>query len=131
VVIWLSEKLEVHARGAVRREPAWHSCPGIISSGASDGAGRDEVSHLGQTAVLRQLVLVQPGLNMMVPALTNNMFTTFPHPKCFWCPKAARASTGKLNFSKLQKKWVLHLNLLMRPVDPYVLRVVLRVRVLL
>lgn len=47
-----------------------------------DGAGKDKVSHLGQTAVSKQLVLVQPGLNMTV-------FLTSPHAKHFQCPKAA------------------------------------------
>lgn len=80
--------------------------------------------------VSKQLVLVQPGLNMMVPALTNNMFLTSPHAKHSWCPKAATTSVGEMNFSKLQK-WGLCLHLLMRPAVPYFLHVVLRLSLVL
>lgn len=97
----------------------------------SDGAGKDKISHLGQTAVSKQLLLVQPGLNMVVSVFTSNTFLTSPHAKHFQCPKAAGASMGELNFSKRQKKWALCLNLLMRPVVHYLLYIVLRLSLLL
>lgn len=59
-VIWSSKKLKVRERfgcweqrGAARSKPAGRNCWRVPSGGALGGDSEDEVSHLGQTAVLK------------------------------------------------------------------------------